>query len=75
MNGVIYRVSEEKIASGDGVRTAYGVVAESDSMTVLASFDDLFSEREIVESFVEACNREELSLLHIGEAIYDLLAS
>ena len=77
---ITYSIAEERYAIGNNVRTSYGVVVYADAepdgtATVIASFRDLFGDREILERFVEKCNRDDLSLIHIGEAIADLLES
>ena len=74
---ITYGVAEEKYAFGNDMRTAYGVVVYSNSpdgsSTVIATFNDLFSEKGILERFVEKCNRSDLSPMHIEEVIDDLL--
>ena len=80
MPSITYGVIEEIYSSSCSSRRSYGIAVYSDSpgdgfATVLASVNDISSDREKLEKLVEICNRAELSMIHLNDVIDDFLAN
>ena len=80
MPSITYGVIEEIYSLSCSSRRSYGIAVYSDSLgdgfaTVLASVNDISSDREKLEELVEICNRAELSLIHLNDVINDFLAN
>ncbi len=59
-------------------RFCYGVAAVTDyddCVVVLESYVDLYAEQDAVIRFVDLCNAQKLSLIHLHDAIEDFLAN
>ena len=68
-----YRVKIEKeILGEENSKETYGIEAVSMGGVSLRAVGGLFSRLEEAERFVALCNRGELSLLHIDDAVADL---
>ena len=79
MTGVTYGITEEAYAVGDTVRISYGIAAYAHAQTdgtatITAAIHDITDDKEKLESFVEICNRLQLSTLHLSDAVEDFLA-
>ena len=80
ITGITYGVTEEAYSFSGSIRKAYGIAAYSNApcdgtATVLASVNDISSERDKLEELVQICNRAELSLVHLNDVIEDFLAN
>ena len=80
MPSITYGVIEEIYSLSCSSRRSYGIAVYSDSpgdgfATVLASVNDISSDREKLEELVQICNRTELSLIHLNDIINDFLAN
>lgn len=80
MQTITYGVTEEVYSLSGNSRKTYGIAVYSNSpddgiATVLASFNDITSDRVKLEKLVEICNRDELSLIHLNDVINDFLAN
>lgn len=56
-----------------GKYTVYGIDAIELNNKVLQSFPDIFFSRQMGESFVKLCNMCELELIHLADAVEDIL--
>ena len=79
MNEITYGISEEKYALGNESRTSYGIVAYADSekngtASIVASVNDITDDKDKLSAFADACNRCELSLVHLPDVVEDFLA-
>ena len=79
MNGIVYGVIEGKYSLNGLTRTAFGIAVYSgpdidDISNVVLTISDITSDKAKLKSFVELCNRLELSLIHIFDAVDDFLA-
>lgn len=77
---IIYKLIEETESSGANTRISYGIAAYADSKdgsiaTMIATIHDITSDKQALTEFVALCNRLELSMIHLREAIDDFLAS
>lgn len=77
---ITYGVTEETYSLSGNIRKAYGIAAYSNApcdgtATVLASVNDISSERDKLEELVQICNHAELSLIHLNDVIEDFLAN
>lgn len=58
-------------------RTSYGIAVYEDRKkqgeTVVRSINDITSDKRSLESFVDLCNKEKLSEIHLEEAVQDFL--
>lgn len=77
---ITYGVTEETYSLSGNIRKAYGIAAyfnyqDDGTATILASVNDITSEREKLEELVQICNRSELSLIHLNDVIEDFLAN
>ncbi len=80
MPSITYGVTEEVYSHSGSSRRSYGIAVYSDSSgdgiaTILASVNDISSDREKLEELVEICNRSELSMIHLNDVIDDFLAN
>ena len=78
MNKITYGVSEETYSLNNQTRTAYGIViysnAEEDgTATIVGSIRDVTPNKEKMERLVSACNKLELSPIHIYDVIDDFI--
>ena len=79
MNEITYGISEEKYTLGNDRRTSYGIVAYADTKAsgtaiIVASVNDITDDETRLLGFVEMCNRNQLSLIHLYDAVEDFLA-
>ena len=79
MIGIVYGVVEEKYSLNGLTRTSFGIAVYSgsdidDTSNVVLTISDITSDKAKLKSFVELCNRLELSLIHIFEAVDDFIA-
>ena len=80
MPSITYGVTEEVYFHSGSIRRSYGIAVYSDSpgdgiATVLASVNDISSDREKLKELVGICNRAELSMIHLNDVINDFLAN
>lgn len=52
----------------------YGITALNGRGIEVDSFPDIFFDRQKAEDFVELCNSEKLELIHLADAVDDILA-
>ena len=72
---ITYCIKKNLICGEDGKEhVVYGVEAINSDKETVMSFSDIFFELEEAESFIELCNRKELSLVHFGDVTEDALA-
>ncbi len=70
--GIRYGMIEERYDT----RVSYGIaVEETEDGELLFALHDIASDRDGVEALIERCNRSELSLLHINDAVEDFLTA
>lgn len=79
MKGVTYGILEEKYVLHNQDRIAYGIAAYADAerdgtATVLASVNDITSDKQKLEKLVFYCNQLGLSELHLRDVVEDFLA-
>ena len=70
---ITYGIVEEKYVLGESQRTAYGIAAYADAetdgtATIVASVNDISSQKDRVEEFIEKCNRVHLSPRDLKDA-------
>ena len=75
---ITYGIVEEKYVLGESQRTAYGIAAYADAetdgtATIVASVNDISSQKDRVEEFVKSCNSAKLSPRDLKEAALDFL--
>lgn len=72
-----YGITEEVYSIEKHSRKSYGIAAYSDSgdstATFVASVHDISSDRKSLDGLVLLCNRLELSLIHLNDAVEDFL--
>lgn len=71
-----YGVIEEKYTVGNHSRISYGIAAYADiehngTAIVVASVNDITSDRERITQLVDDCNRLNLSLIHLNDVVED----
>lgn len=77
---ITYGIIEEKYLCGRSTRTSYGIAAfadddeENGTSTIVASVHDILSDKQSIVDFIILCNRLNLSLVHLEDAVEDLLA-
>lgn len=54
--------------------TVYGITALNGRGIEAATFPDIFFDKQKAEDFVELCNSEKLELIHLADAVEDVLA-
>lgn len=79
MKGITYGIVEERYVLRGRNRLAYGIAAYADAetdgtATVLASFNDVTSDKQKLEELVFYCNQLGLSELHLKDVVEDFLA-
>lgn len=79
MTSVTYGIIEEKYIIDDAFRTSYGIAAYEDSKTngttsVATYIHDIIDNKERLLELVQACNRLELSTIHLYDVVEDFLA-
>lgn len=52
--------------------TVYGITALDSFGNVLETIEDIFSNKEKAEEFIELCNEEKLELIHLQNVVDDL---
>lgn len=80
MMNITYGLTEETYILGSNVRTAYGIVAyadaENDDMaTIIASVNNITTNKDTLYELVSLCNRLKLSAIHLDDVVEDFLAS
>ena len=75
MNSHVYRLRADTIYDEDmNSFIVYGIDALCVANQRLTSFPDVFFDRGKAERFIQLCNEESLSFLHITDAIEDCLS-
>jgi len=69
-----YRLRIDNVTDENKIYTVYGIEAVGESGEVLAAFSDVFFDIEDARAFVGMCNRLKLSLIHLADAVDDVLA-
>lgn len=54
--------------------TVYGIESIDSKGKILQSYPDIFFDRQKAERFVNLCNENDLSLIHLADAVEDALA-
>ena len=57
----------------NNIHTVYGIDANNSESGETVSVSDVFRNKDIAARFVEKCNRSQLSIVHLYEAIEDAL--
>ena len=75
---VTYGIVEEKYTLGNESRVSYGISAYSDAnkngtATIVASVNDITSNKESLVKLVDNYNRLELSTVHLHDVVEDFL--
>ena len=75
---IAYGIVEEKYVLGESQRIAYGIAAYADAetdgtATIVASVNDISSDKDRVEAFVKSCNSAKLSPRFLKDAAEDFL--
>ena len=75
---ITYGVVEEKYVLGKSKGTAYGIAAYADAetdgtATIVASVNDISSDKDKVEEFAKICNRAKLSPRALKDAAEDFV--
>lgn len=78
MSSITYGVVEELYSLGEESRTSYGIAAYADSeidgtATIVLSVCDICSDKQRLAELVDRCNRQELSILHLHDAVEEFL--
>ena len=78
MINVTYKITEGTHGSEDGVSKSYGIavfanIDMNETTSVLASIQDITTDRDALDELVNLCNSMELSPLHIRDVIEDFL--
>lgn len=78
MNNVTYGVVEEHHNLNGHKRISYGIAVYADAdidgtVTVIATVNDITSDKQKLEELVQKCNCLELSLIHLNDVIEDFL--
>lgn len=80
MKNITYGIIDEVYSVEADSRVAYGIAAYANvdgnsTATIVASVHDITTDRNSLEDLVLKCNRLELSLIHMNDAIEDFLTS
>ena len=80
MMNMTYGITEETYSLGNSTRVSYGVVAyanadEDGTAAIVASVHDITADKLALTKLVSLCNRLELSLIHLNDAMEDFLAN
>lgn len=80
MKNITYGIIDEVYSVEADSRVAYGIAAYvnadgNSTATIVASVHDITTDRNSLEDLVLKCNRLELSLIHMNDAIEDFLTS
>ncbi len=51
----------------------YGISAVDENGKILRTFPHIHTNKKMVTNFVKLCNLEELDVMHLGDAIEDLI--
>ncbi len=72
---ITYKVIAEHLRNSEFLEyDAYGICAYiEESGTVVASFSDVFTEREKAEELVNLCNINKLDPIHLRDVIEDMI--
>lgn len=75
---ISYGVTEEVYVIGFQSRVSYGIAAYADSdaegtASILSSVRDISSDRASIEELAGLCNRLELDVIHLIDAVEDFL--
>lgn len=71
-----YTLKTNKIRNeGDKVFTVYGITAIDEKNRVINSVDDIFVDKVKAERFIELCNKNQLSILHLKDVIDDVIST
>lgn len=77
---ITYGITEEIYSLGTDRRVSYGIAAyanaeEDGTATVVASVHDVTTDKQSLSELVLLCNRSELSVIHLEDAVEDFLTS
>lgn len=78
MSNIIYGVTEERFINNGAERISYGIAAysneEGESLSaILMTISDISADKKRVADLVDMCNNLGLSLIHLEDAVLDLL--
>ncbi len=78
MNNITYGIIDEVYSIGTDTRAAYGIAAYADAdengtAAIVAAIHDITADKQSLTELVLMCNRLELSLIHLNDAIEDHL--
>lgn len=71
-----YTLKTDKIQGEENkLFIVYGVIAADSQKHVISSIADIFCDKIKAERFIDLCNKDQLSVLHLKEVINDVLES
>lgn len=75
MNNIKYFIVKSKVSSGTSSDITYGIAAHDTASpkNVIAYIRDITPDKKSLERFVDLCNREDLSPVHLNDAVEDFL--
>lgn len=71
-----YTLKTDKIHSEENkLFIVYGIIAADSEKHIISSIADIFCDKIKAERFIDLCNKDQLSVLHLNDAINDMLES
>ena len=71
---ITYTLRCDTVTDEDGcAHTVYGITARNCFGKTLATFADIFFDKQKAINFVSLCNSERLELVHLADAVEDAL--
>lgn len=71
---IIYTLRIDSVTDEDNCKhNVYGITAIDTFGNILATFEDVFFDKEKAEEFIKLCNEEKLELIHLENVIEDIL--
>lgn len=76
---ITYGITEEIYSLGTDRRVSYGIAAyanakEDGTAIIVAAVHDITSDKKSLSELVLSCNRSELSVIHLEDAVEDFLS-
>ncbi len=80
MNTVVYGIIKQEYILGGSSRSSYGIAAyanadEEGTACVIYSVSDICCNYDKINDFVNLCNKMQLSVLHLDDAVVDFFYS
>lgn len=70
---VTYGIVEETYNYKEEVRVSYGIAAFADATTIIASCQDITSDKQKLQDLINLCNELDLSPIHLNDVVQDFL--